>query len=46
MADFLGLTYETVIRQIKVLSEKKVIRLNGRREFSVPDLEALVREAG
>ena len=46
MADFLGLTYETVIRQIKVLSEKNVIRLNGRREFSVPDLEALVREAG
>lgn len=46
MADFLGLTYETVIRQIKALSEKNVIRLNGRREFSVPDLVALAREAG
>lgn len=46
MADFLGLTYETVIRQIKMLNEKNIISLNGRREFSVPDLDALRQTAG
>ena len=46
MADFLGLTYETVIRQIRALNDKNIIRLTGRREFSVPDLSALAQEAG
>jgi len=46
MADFLGLTYETVIRQIRVLNEKQIICLNGRREFSVPDITALANAAG
>ena len=46
MADFLGLTYETVIRQIKALNQENIIRLNGRREFSVPNLAALARAAG
>lgn len=46
MADFLGLTYETVIRQLKALYKKDIICLNGRREFSVPDLAALAKAAG
>lgn len=46
MASFLGLTYETVIRQIKALDSQGIISLNGRREFSVPDLELLRRSAG
>jgi CRP/FNR family transcriptional regulator len=46
MADFLGLTYETVIRQLKALYKKNIICLNGRREFSVPDLAALAQAAG
>ncbi|MCB1549861.1 MAG: Crp/Fnr family transcriptional regulator [Hyphomicrobiaceae bacterium] len=41
MASFLGLTYETVIRQIKALDGQGIITLSRRREFSVPDLEAL-----
>lgn len=46
MASFLGLTYETVIRQIKALESQGIITLNSRREFSVPDLEALRLAAG
>ena len=46
MADFLGLTYETVIRQIKALNNKSIIELSGRRKFAVPDLEALKAAAG
>jgi CRP/FNR family transcriptional regulator, anaerobic regulatory protein len=46
MASFLGLTYETVIRQIKALNNQGVISLDGRREFSVPNLEALRNAAG
>ena len=46
MADFLGLTYETVIRQIRALNKKQIICLNGRRSFSVPDLNALKQISG
>jgi len=46
MASFLGLTYETVIRQIKALDGQGIITLNSRREFSVPDLETLRLAAG
>lgn len=46
MASFLGLTYETVIRQIKALDAQGVITLNGRREFSVPDVDLLRRASG
>lgn len=46
MASFLGLTYETVIRQIKVLNSQGVITLNGRREFSVANLKVLRSAAG
>lgn len=46
MASFLGLTYETVVRQIKSLSKAGIICLDGKREFCVPDLHALQRAAG
>jgi len=41
MASFLGLTYETVIRQIKALDSQGIITINSRREFSVSNLETL-----
>lgn len=46
MASFLGLTYETIIRQIKALAGQGLITLNGRREFCVPDVNLLQRAAG
>lgn len=46
MASFLGLTYETVIRQIKALDSQGIIALSGRRAFSVPVLETLRRAGG
>lgn len=41
MADFLGLTYETVCRQISALRRHGVIELSGTRRFSVPNLAVL-----
>lgn len=41
MATFLGLTYETVIRQLRSLNDRGIIALTGRRRFQVPDLTAL-----
>ena len=46
IGDFLGLTYETVCRQIKSLCEKGLISQSGRRQFAVPNLEALAKAAG
>lgn len=46
IADFLGLTYETVCRQIALLKKRGVIHLSGRRRVMVPDIEALERAAG
>lgn len=46
MATFLGLTYETVIRQLKSLDEAGIITRMGRRHFQVPDLDALRQAAG
>ncbi len=46
VGDFLGLTYETVCRQIRSLCEKGLISQSGRRQFAVPSLEALARAAG
>lgn len=45
-ADFLGLTIETVSRQITRLKTKKIISVTGNREFLVPDLERLAMIAG
>lgn len=46
MATFLGLTYETVIRQLRSLNDRGIIALIGRRRFQVPDIQALRLAAG
>lgn len=46
IADFLGLTIETVSRQITKLKTDGVIRLEGLRSVVVPDLELLRERAG
>lgn len=46
IADFLGLTYETVCRQITALKKMGLIQQPSRRRFSIPDPEALARTAG
>ena len=46
IADFLGLSYETVCRQITALKKSGIVRFNGTRRFGVPDLDALAEVAG
>jgi len=46
MADYLGLTLETVSRQISALKKDKVILLEGKRHITVPDIGRLMEEAG
>jgi len=46
LADFLGLTLETVSRQITKLKTAGVIELINNREIIVPDIEALADIAG
>jgi CRP/FNR family transcriptional regulator, anaerobic regulatory protein len=46
MADYLGLTLETVSRQISALKRDGVIALEGKRHVSVPDIDRLLEEAG
>lgn len=46
MADYLGLTLETVSRQISALKRDGVIQLEGKRHVTVPDLDRLMDEAG
>jgi CRP/FNR family transcriptional regulator, anaerobic regulatory protein len=46
MADYLGLTLETVSRQISALRKDGVISLEGNRHVSIPDLDRLLEEAG
>ncbi|MDR5652229.1 transcriptional regulator FnrL [Ruixingdingia sedimenti] len=46
MADYLGLTLETVSRQISALRRDSVISLEGKRRVSVPDFGRLLEEAG
>lgn len=46
MADYLGLTLETVSRQISALKRDGVIKLEGKRHVTVPDFSVLVEEAG
>lgn len=45
MADCLGLTHETVSRELRGLRDKGVIATRGRRSFMVPQLAALERLA-
>ncbi len=46
MADYLGLTLETVSRQISALKRDGVIELEGKRHVTVPDYDRLLDEAG
>ncbi len=46
MADYLGLTLETVSRQISALKRDGVITLEGKRHVIVPDFDRLLDEAG
>lgn len=46
MADYLGLTLETVSRQISALKKDGVIQLEGKRHVTVPDMERLIDETG
>ncbi len=46
MADYLGLTLETVSRQISALKRDGVIELEGKRHVTVPDMDRLMNEAG
>lgn len=46
MADYLGLTLETVSRQISALKKSGVIELQGKRQVHIPDLQRLVSETG
>ncbi len=46
MADYLGLTLETVSRQISALKRDAVITLEGKRHVTIPDMGRLMEEAG
>jgi CRP/FNR family transcriptional regulator len=46
MADYLGVTLETVSRQISALKKEGVIVLEGSRHIRIPDLDRLRQEAG
>ena len=46
MADYLGLTLETVSRQVSSLKRDGVIALEGSRRVTVPDFDRLADEAG
>ncbi|MFD1510326.1 transcriptional regulator FnrL [Lacimonas salitolerans] len=46
MADYLGLTLETVSRQMSALKRDGVIVLEGKRHVTVPDFSRLLDEAG
>lgn len=46
MADYLGLTLETVSRQMSALKRDGVIHLEGKRHVTIPDLPRLLEEAG
>ncbi len=46
MADYLGLTLETVSRQISALKKEGVIELDGSRRIVVPDIRLLMAETG
>jgi CRP/FNR family transcriptional regulator len=46
IADFLGLTTETVSRQMTRLRREGVITIDNRRTITIPDRERLLEEAG
>lgn len=46
MSDYLGLTLETVSRQISALKKDGIIELEGKRRVTIPDFDRLLDEAG
>jgi CRP/FNR family transcriptional regulator len=46
MADYLGLTIETVSRQFSFLRKEGLIVLDGKRNLAIPDSNALQAESG
>jgi CRP/FNR family transcriptional regulator len=46
MADYLGLTLETVSRQVSALKRDGVILLEGKRHVTVNDFDRLLEVAG
>ncbi|MEZ2127234.1 MULTISPECIES: Crp/Fnr family transcriptional regulator [unclassified Sinorhizobium] len=46
IGDFLGLTIETVSRQMTRLRKEGIIRIESNRHIAVPDLDALNRASG
>ncbi len=46
MSDYLGLTLETVSRQISALKREGIILLEGKRRVVVPDMERLQAQTG
>jgi CRP/FNR family transcriptional regulator len=46
MADYLGLTLETVSRQMSALKKDGVIELKSKRHVVIPDMQRLMEEAG
>ncbi|WP_298839918.1 transcriptional regulator FnrL [uncultured Roseobacter sp.] len=46
MSDYLGLTLETVSRQMSALKKDGIIVLDGKRHIIVPDMSRLLEEAG
>ena len=46
IADYLGLTLETVSRQVSALRREGLIRLDGLRHITVPDMARLLLVAG
>jgi CRP/FNR family transcriptional regulator len=46
MADYLGLTLETVSRQISALKREGIIRLEGKRKVVIPSFDRLIDETG
>lgn len=46
MADYLGLTLETVSRQVSALKKSGVIELTGKRHVTIPDFDKLMEQTG
>ncbi len=46
MSDYLGLTLETVSRQMSALKRDGVIQMDGKRRIIVPDFDLLMDETG
>lgn len=46
MADYLGLTLETVSRQISALKKDGIITLESKRHVTIPDFQKLLNESG